>query len=194
MLWTSLKESLIIFQISFSIRRKSPEVLNFKRIKVCKLSESPVEPELISGRRYLIDETSFSQNFLSQPRVQISSAVRNMTRSWLTPCLHHSSSSSALSPPPSSSSPSSWPWSMWGQWGREMVTSELGRVSAPRCSWVPRKSTWRNMRDWPVVNTPPTAPWPCPPLTAMILWQASPRSVINIKMLSTCLQSLLTNK
>jgi len=39
-----------LFQISFSIRRKSPEVLNFKRIKVCKLSESPVEPELISDQ------------------------------------------------------------------------------------------------------------------------------------------------
>ena len=37
-----------MFQISFSIRRKSPEVLNFKRIKVCKLSETPAE-ELVSG-------------------------------------------------------------------------------------------------------------------------------------------------
>lgn len=36
-----------LFQISFSIRRKSPEVLNFKRIKVCKLSETPAE-ELVS--------------------------------------------------------------------------------------------------------------------------------------------------
>ena len=38
----SLKK-LIIFQISFSIRRKSPEVLNFKRNKVCKISDSPPE-------------------------------------------------------------------------------------------------------------------------------------------------------
>ena len=40
-------KSLIIFQISFSIRRKSPEVLNFKRNKVCKISESPAE-ELVA--------------------------------------------------------------------------------------------------------------------------------------------------
>lgn len=36
-----------LFQISFSIRRKSPEVLNFKRNKVCKISESPAE-ELVA--------------------------------------------------------------------------------------------------------------------------------------------------
>jgi len=36
-----------LFQISFSIRRKSPEVLNFKRNKVCKISESPTE-ELVA--------------------------------------------------------------------------------------------------------------------------------------------------
>jgi len=36
-----------LFQISFSIRRKSPEVLNFKRKKVCKISESPLD-ELIA--------------------------------------------------------------------------------------------------------------------------------------------------
>ena len=41
------QKSLIIFQISFSIRRKSPEVLNFKRKKVCKISESPLD-ELIA--------------------------------------------------------------------------------------------------------------------------------------------------
>ena len=45
---TQSEKSLIMFQISFSIRRKSPEVLNFKRIKVCKLSETPAE-ELVSG-------------------------------------------------------------------------------------------------------------------------------------------------
>lgn len=39
-----------LFQISFSIRRKSPEVLNFKRNKVCKISESPAE-ELVADPR-----------------------------------------------------------------------------------------------------------------------------------------------
>jgi len=36
-----------LFQISFSIRRKSPEVLNFKRNKVCKIQEYP-EEELVA--------------------------------------------------------------------------------------------------------------------------------------------------
>jgi len=47
-----------LFQISFSIRRKSPEVLNFKRIKVCKLGESrsPIS-ELVSDPLSSSDET-----------------------------------------------------------------------------------------------------------------------------------------
>ena len=57
---TQSEKSLIMFQISFSIRRKSPEVLNFKRIKVCKLSETPAE-ELVSGECRQSDDTDNRQ-------------------------------------------------------------------------------------------------------------------------------------